>query len=149
MTPSFLNILYLRLVVILVILNSPLQQVTEPEKKLQSWWLKKIRVTSGTFVTTSPRSWLCILISMDNPGIEVCRSRLDLHTSTLDLCRSRLDVCRSKVMHTNLRFLALWHCQKFRNLFLKQNVKFFFLNSVYKLPKLTILNISMFQLGPM
>ena len=45
--------------------------------------------------------------SMDNPGIEVCRSRLDLHTSTLDLHRSRLDVCRSKVIHTNLRFLAL------------------------------------------
>ena len=87
--------------------------------------------------------------SMDKPGIEVCRSRLDLHTSTLDLCRSRLDVCRSKVMHINLRYLALRHCQKFRNLFLKQNVKFFFLNSVYKLPKLTILNISMFQLGPM
>ena len=45
--------------------------------------------------------------SMDKPGIEVCRSRLDLHTSTLDLCRSRLDVCRSKVMHINLRYLAL------------------------------------------
>ena len=47
------------------------------------------------------------LDSMDKPGIEVCRSRLDLHTSTLDLCRSRLDVCRSKVMHINLRYLAL------------------------------------------
>ena len=45
--------------------------------------------------------------SMDKPGIEVCRSRLDIHTSTLDLCRSRLDVCRSEVMHINLRYSEL------------------------------------------
>ena len=108
-----------------------------------------MQLVTAVFRDLDDDTCLIILFSMDKPGIEVCRSRLDLHTSTLDLCRSRLDVCRSKVMHINLRYLALWHCQKFRNLFLNQNVKFFFLNSVYKLPKLTILNNSMFQLGPM
>ena len=33
---------------------------------------------------------------MDKPGMDVCRSKLDLHTSNLDLHRSRLDLCRSK-----------------------------------------------------
>ena len=122
---------------------------------LASWVNGFLVSTARTFPGILPdspgkhRNKYSVFNSMDKPGIEVCRSRLDLHTSTLDLCRSRLDVCRSKVMHINLRYLALRHCQKFRNLFLKQNVKFFFLNSVYKLPKLTILNISMFQLGPM
>ena len=42
--------------------------------------------------------------SMGIPGMDVCRSKLDLHTSNLDLHRSRLDVCRSKGKHTNLRY---------------------------------------------
>ena len=33
---------------------------------------------------------------MDKPGMDVCRSKLDLHTSNLDLHRSRLDLCRSR-----------------------------------------------------
>ena len=33
---------------------------------------------------------------MDQPWIDVRRSKLDLHTSNLDLHRSRLDLCRSR-----------------------------------------------------
>ena len=39
---------------------------------------------------------ILVLVSMDKPGMDVCRSKLDLHTSNLDLHRSRLDLCRSK-----------------------------------------------------
>ena len=52
-------------------------------------------ISFGSFTLYSVETFAKVT-SMDKPGMDVCRSKLDLHTSNLDLHRSRLDLCRSK-----------------------------------------------------
>ena len=54
--------------------------------------------TASSSVTVSGVTVQCtVCSSMDKPGRDVCRSKVDL-------CRSKEDICRSKIKHACLRF---------------------------------------------